>query len=140
MTAACFAIKYSGIQSSSLYASVNHVNLRDALLSMNDAGDFIFDDVEITRNAINTDKGLAWTVNFLGSTHFSGTEIQGDMPKLEAVPLGVCDVSGTSLDVFDVTHGVQQATSAVSGKQEVQSVTIEAAADLAGFFPPHHTH
>ena len=85
------------------------------------------------------------------SLHFGRTTIFLDyQSSLQGCAFGY-DLAGNLRDallsmddagdfIFDVTHGVQQATSAVSGKQEVQSVTIEAAADLAGFFPPHHTH
>jgi hypothetical protein len=134
LTADCFNIKYGGQVSPTLHAGINEVNMRDALLNMHVSNTFIFDDVKVTRNPINTNKGFTWTVTFLGSTHFDGTEIKGDMPKLIALPASASVCSALTLDVFDVVHGVQQATATVSGKQETQRLTIEASSSLAGFF------
>lgn len=91
---------------------VSYVNLRDALMNINNANDdFLVGHIDVERSTINGDEGYVYTIVF----EDTGTNA-GDQPML--TPIGAFSGTG-SIRVYEVTSGIR-----AGGAPEVQKISI----------------
>lgn len=95
---------------------VSYLNMRDALMNINEGSDFLVGHIDVERSTINGDEGYVYTVVFEDTATNAG-----DQPMLTATD----NFEGTaSIRVYEVTSGIR-----AGGTPEVQTISIKGSGD-----------
>lgn len=95
---------------------VSYINMRDALMNINDNSDFLVGHIDVERSTINGDEGYVYTTVFEDSINNAG-----DQPML--TPIDTFTGTG-SIRVYEVTSGIR-----AGGAPEVQRISIGGTGD-----------
>ena len=141
-SATTFQIKYaSGLaspndseQTGDLAWDINSDNMREALLNLGESTkNYVLDDIEVTRDVINSGNGYAWSITF-------GADVYNTMNKgnvIEVVPtLSADEAAASSISKKTYQEGVR-----IGGNSDVQVIKIGGTTDgstldtsVGGFF------
>lgn len=92
---------------------VSYVNMRDALMNINEGSDFLVGHIDVERSTINGDEGYVYTIVFEDTDTNAG-----DQPML--TPTNVLFTGTGSIRVYEVTSGIR-----AGGAPEVQTISLQ---------------
>jgi hypothetical protein len=128
-SSAYFTLAFGGGLTGSLPFDVTPENLRNALMNIMYNSVQKIQHVDVTRSAINVDKGYQWRITFNNGLNV------GDIPMIQFEMVSITDGTQVTARVFEAQSGINVPQASHPGKKEVQVlVTSHPTSAVGGYF------